>query len=60
MENKIKCFSKKHEENEAVIYDPILNTLDKDISNVFIGICKEPNHNCELEYFCHTHNILCC
>jgi len=81
MENKIKCFSKKHEENEAVIYcqncrnymcnkckklhcdlfeNHILYILDKDISNIFTGICKEPNHNCELEYFCHTHNILCC
>ena len=32
----------------------------KDINEVFTGICKEKNHNCELKYFCKTHKILCC
>ena len=32
----------------------------KDINEIFTGICKEENHNCELKYFCKTHNVLCC
>ena len=81
MEKQVKCFSKKHEESDAVIYcqncriymcnkckklhsdlfeNHILFSLDKDISNIFTGFCKEQNHNCELEYLCTTHNILCC
>ena len=31
-----------------------------DINNIFTGLCKEQNHSIELEYFCKTHNVLCC
>ena len=34
--------------------------INKDISEIFTGLCKEKNHCCELKYFCKTHNILCC
>ena len=34
--------------------------LDKDISEIFTGLCKEENHDIELKYFCKTHNKLCC
>ena len=34
--------------------------LDKDIQEIFTGKCKESNHNIELEFFCKTHNQLCC
>ena len=27
---------------------------------IFTGLCKEKNHSIELEYYCKTHNILCC
>ena len=27
---------------------------------IFTGFCKEENHNNQLEYFCKTHNQLCC
>ena len=33
---------------------------DKDINEIFTGYCKEPNHNDELEFFCKSHNKLCC
>ena len=33
---------------------------NKDISEIFIGLCKEKNHLDILEYFCKTHNKLCC
>ena len=34
--------------------------LDKDIKEIFTGYCKVENHQIELEYFCKTHNVLCC
>ena len=38
------------------------NNLDKnkDINDIFTGLCKENNHLYELKYFCKTHNQLCC
>ena len=32
----------------------------KNISEFFIGFCKEKNHRDELKYFCKKHNKLCC
>ena len=34
--------------------------LDKNIKEIFTGFCKEKNHTAELDYFCKTHNKLCC
>ena len=34
--------------------------LDKDISEIFTGFCKERNHLEKLEFFCKDHNSLCC
>ena len=34
--------------------------LDKNINSLFTVICQESNHKQELEFFCKTHNILCC
>ena len=34
--------------------------LDKNKDEIFTGICKENNHDIKLEYFCNTHNKLCC
>ena len=38
----------------------IINDLKDNIDDEFTGLCKEKTHFCELEYFCKTHNILCC
>ena len=32
----------------------------KGIEDIFIGLCTEENHLVDLQYFCKTHNILCC
>ena len=37
-----------------------LYTLDKDMDTIFSGFCNFKNHNNKLEYFCKTHNQLCC
>ena len=34
--------------------------MDKNIEGIFTGKCTELNHKMELEYFCRTHNKLCC
>ena len=34
--------------------------IDKNLKEIFIGICQEKNHTNKLEYFCLTHNKLCC
>jgi hypothetical protein len=34
--------------------------LDKNFDEIFTGICREENHKNELNYFCKTHNQLCC
>ena len=34
--------------------------LDKDSKLIFTGFCKEVNHLDRLEYFCKSHNVLCC
>ena len=34
--------------------------LDKDTKEIFTGLCKTENHSLALEFFCKTHNELCC
>ena len=34
--------------------------LKEDIKDTFTGYCKEENHSAKLEFFCKTHNQLCC
>ena len=35
-------------------------SLDKNINEIFTGLCLYPNHSIILEYYCKTHNQLCC
>ena len=37
-----------------------INNLNKKIQDIFTGLCPEANHKDELEFFCKTHNKLCC
>ena len=34
--------------------------IEKNNEEKFTGLCKEKNHNYELQFFCKTHNQLCC
>ena len=36
------------------------HNIDKNIQEIFTGICKEEDHKKELYYYCKTHNVLCC
>ena len=35
-------------------------TLSEINNEIFTGLCKEKNHNIKLDYYCKTHNKLCC
>ena len=37
-----------------------LHNLNENIKDIFTGLCKEKNHSVDLEYYCKTHNKLCC
>ena len=37
-----------------------LYNIDKKIEDIFTGLCQESNHNKELEFYCKSHNKLCC
>ena len=53
--NKCENFHSKLCKNHKVY------SLDKNIDEIFTGFCKEKNHNNNiLNYFCKTHNQLCC
>ena len=34
--------------------------LDKNFEEIFTGFCNEKNHYDKLEFFCKTHNQICC
>ena len=43
-----------------IFYNHKVNDLDKNIDENIYGVCKEKNHSEKLEFFCKTHNKLCC
>ena len=53
-----KC--EKHHSELFIDHHQYKLDKDKDINEIFTGICKEKNHPYELKYFCKTHNKLCC
>ena len=53
-----KCCNHHSELFEKDIHT-IIN-IDKDKDYFFSGYCNEEKHKDELEYFCQTHNVLCC
>ena len=34
--------------------------IDKEKDDIFVDLCKEKNHAIKVEYYCRTHNLLCC
>ena len=37
-----------------------INKIENDIKEIFSEFCKEDNHFGKLDFFCKTHNRLCC
>ena len=53
--NKCETFHSKLFDNHQII------NLENNNEEIFTGFCKEKEHNAnKLEFFCKTHNQLCC
>ena len=52
--NKCENFHSKISKGHLTI------NLLKEKNDIFIGLCKEKSHMNPLEYYCKTHNVLCC
>ena len=57
--NLFMCNKCLNHHNEFIENHHIYN-LDKNYDEIFTGLCKEKGHRCKLEYYCQTHNVLCC
>ena len=59
-ECKIYMCNKCEKIHNGLLKNHHLLNLNKNGEEIFTGICPEKNHFMELEYFCRTHNQLCC
>ena len=59
-ECKISMCKKCEKDHTRLLKNHHIISLDKDINEIFTGLCTKPNHALKLEYFCKTHNQLCC
>ena len=51
----------KCEKHHSILFkNHIVQSLDKDIKEIFTGLCQIENHQNKLDYFCKNHNELCC
>ncbi len=52
---------KKCENMHSIIFpNHKIYNINEDLNQIFTGICREKNHSNKLNYFCKTHNVLCC
>ena len=56
--NKYFCNKCKNIHKDILEDHKVINL--NEINEVFINICKEPNHPNKLEFYCKNHNISCC
>ena len=47
-------------ENHNIYSENDINNINNNINEIFFDICKEEKHNNKFEFFCKTHNKLCC
>ena len=59
-ECKIYMCNKCDKIHSSLIKNHHTYNLSTNVNEIFTGICKEENHNIEIEFFWKTHNILCC
>ena len=59
-ECKIYMCTNCQKHHSAILINHQEYKLDKDISDLFTGFCKNENHLDKLEYYCKNHNQLCC
>ena len=54
------CNKCANHHDEVLDFHQKLNLNEQNINEIFTGICKEPKHKKELEFYCKSHNKLCC
>ena len=59
-ECKIYMCNKCEKVHSGLCQNHHIYKLDKNIGDIFTGFCKEEKHYDMLNYFCRTHNQLCC
>ena len=59
-ECKINMCNKCEKIHSGLLKNHHIYSLDKDIKDIFTGLCTKPKHSMILEYYCKTHNQLCC
>ena len=57
---KIYMCNKCEKLHSGLFLNHHLFNIEQDINDIFSGFCKEENHFDKLDYFCKSHNILCC
>ena len=59
-ECKVKMCNKCEKVHSGFLKKHHIYSLDKDIKEIFTGLCVNKNHSLELEFYCKNHNKLCC
>ena len=59
-ECKINMCNKCEKIHSGLLKNHHIYSLDKDVKDIFTGLCTIPKHSMILEYYCKTHNQLCC
>ena len=59
-ECKINMCNKCEKVHSGLLQNHHIYSLDKDINEIFTGLCTKPNHSLDLQFYCQTHNELCC
>ena len=59
-ECKIYMCNKCEKLHSGLFLNHHLFNIEQDINDIFSGFCKEENHFDKLDYFCKSHNVLCC
>ena len=59
-ECKVKMCNKCEKIHSRLLKKHHIYSLDKDIKEIFTGLCTNNNHSLELEIYCKNHNKLCC
>ena len=59
-ECKIKMCYKCEKVHSGLLKNHHVYSLDKNLKEIFTGLCTIPNHSLKLQFYCKTHNELCC
>ena len=59
-ECKINMCNKCEKVHSGLLKNHHIYQLNKDINEIFTGLCTKRKHSMILEYYCKTHNKLCC